>query len=678
MNLKKVRLEAIGHLAEPEALPEGQSIPDRLEKEALLVYSGQFESMDGPVEITDEHIEMLAGNHNSALGKLKRLATGEVPMKAYPPIQLDHSTSAMMTVGRLVGELTVGEQEVDGVMCKALMGKVRVLGAENVAKVMDGRWTHLSIGADLESGKINELTITPFPAAANASLLKKGDELARGMIDDTVGLSKEEMSAKMSKKTELFGNTTLDRQTFDLDGYPCAMNNEDGNFWAECSGQRVPGNFKTEASAQKNLKDFIKEFMSQREGEKELSRLAAGYKVGEGEKDGFGYLVLLTPDGYIGTLKDDMNSFTEIKRTPEEAIDMVDVLTQNKKAQMTETPKEDGMDKEKLKKHLMDKEQLSSEAADQKLSEMPDDKKEELSAEIEENEKKLAAEEEEKAKLEAEKEEETKELTAEEEEKEELSADPQDQEPKNEDLSPDKAKMSEAKKKFIQLTKDMRKTSSDLNLAAKKNQIHARLSALRSKGKISPAEIKKMDIAKLSASNEDTIKAVLSSYEAREPVVHIGVYGTAKAINLAKIASDQKMAALELESRLNMSMKKESAKATLEEQKSVMKRFSSEHALAEMPEKTEIHIDTTPHTHYEVLAKMLDEGKDKEEIKTAMKRMFDEYANKEGGQLSESAETSEAEMSTLAEKVKRLQTQFKELTEIVGPALGVKSKELSE
>lgn len=61
-----------------------------------------------------------------------------------------------------------------------------------------------------------------------------------------------------------------------------------------------------------------------------------------------------------------------------------------------------------------------------------------------------------------------------------------------------------------------------------------------------------------------------------------------------------------------------------------------------------------------------------------MKRMFDEYANKEGGQLSESAETSEAEMSTLAEKVKRLQTQFKELTEIVGPALGVKSKELSE
>ena len=139
----------------------------------MLVYTGKFNSLDGEVEIKDEDIEKLATNHNGMLASLKRLAVGDVPVKHYPPLQLDHSTSAKDTVGRLVGDLEVGEHTTPEGKYKALFGKVRILGKENVEKVMDGRWTHVSIGADLESHKITELTITPFPAAADASLLSK-------------------------------------------------------------------------------------------------------------------------------------------------------------------------------------------------------------------------------------------------------------------------------------------------------------------------------------------------------------------------------------------------------------------------------------------------------------------------------------------------------------------------
>jgi hypothetical protein len=163
---------SVGHFSEGETVEaEGH-----IDKPVMLVYSGKFQSMDGEVEITDEHIEKLAQNHNSFLSKFKRLAGGEIPAKAQPPIQLDHSPSATMTVGRLIGELTAGDYDDDGVKKRALFGKLRVLGKENVEKVKDGRWTHVSIGADLDDGKLNELSITPFPAAPNASLLSKGKQ----------------------------------------------------------------------------------------------------------------------------------------------------------------------------------------------------------------------------------------------------------------------------------------------------------------------------------------------------------------------------------------------------------------------------------------------------------------------------------------------------------------------
>jgi hypothetical protein len=157
-------------------------------KRALLCYAGKFASVDGDVEITADHLAHIVVRHNGKIDRLKE----SIRMADYPPVQLDHSTSARDTVGRLMGPLELGEHEGN----VALFGHVKILGSDNWEKVLDGRWTHLSIGADLETGDLLELTITPFPAARNATLLStKG---ATVVIKET----DEEMKARLAKEEE--------------------------------------------------------------------------------------------------------------------------------------------------------------------------------------------------------------------------------------------------------------------------------------------------------------------------------------------------------------------------------------------------------------------------------------------------------------------------------------------
>lgn len=144
-----------------------------LTKRARLVYEGEFDSMDGKVKVTADHLKSLAAAHNEQVAKLSGPPNPDAPgaepsMANYPPVQVDHSTSGWDTVGRVIGPLELGDYEGK----VALFGNLRFLGSDAVERVKDGRWTHLSLGADLDGAKLNEMTVTPFPAAPKASLLK--------------------------------------------------------------------------------------------------------------------------------------------------------------------------------------------------------------------------------------------------------------------------------------------------------------------------------------------------------------------------------------------------------------------------------------------------------------------------------------------------------------------------
>ncbi len=501
-----------------------------LEKRALICYAGDFMSMDGAVKVTEAHLRKVEKEHNSLLLSAARLVGGaEVPLKYCPPLQVDHSTSAHNTVGRLVGKVETAPHILqDGTVTLGLFGHVRVLGADNVEKVSDGRWIHLSIGADFEEGKISELTITPFPAAGEASLLSKHNAL-KG-------------DSNMFKKLMAFLT-----------------------------------------SAKK---------LSAKDAEEKLSK-----------------------------------------------------MSEEEKVKMSAEADEDEKSKhERLKAHLKKCKKMSDDDAVKHLAECKEEDKAKLSAEADEDEAK-----EKEAKLAAEEDEKKRELAA-----KKLKED--------EGKTEDEKKLSAARENLTRLSTDFRASTQHAMLAAKKGKISVRLSKLKAECKITPAEIKKIDLTKLSAENDATIDAVLDSYKDREPVLMTGVMGTHKAEDLSKFAKQVRMSKLEAETRANMPMKNKELQATAA--KNGVKLSGT------MP-KTELTVEPAELDQASYLAeygevcKLMDEGK-AEEAKVRLKKWMGRAPTG-----NETGPETETHMNELADSVKKMQTQFESYIELSGQISGL-------
>jgi hypothetical protein len=456
-----------------EGIAGASEVPSKVDRKAMLVYAGKFDSMDGPVEITPDHLSRLVETHNGLGARLGR-AMG---MKDLPPVQLDHSTSAKDTVGRLVGQLEMGSHRLaDGSEVPAVFGTVRVLGRENVEKVLDGRWTHLSIGADLETGKISELTITPFPAAKEAAMLA-----ARAALAAQPGPSTKSDPTK------------------------------------------------------------------------------TGFTEGE------------------------------------------------------------NMDKEKLKKHLMEQEKLTAEEAEKKLASMSDEDCAKMAAEIAEHEKKLA-----------------------EEEKKEHEA-----------------KMKAAREKLTKLSAGI----SGIRLSARTASVRVRLSALRSAAKITPAELKKLDVVALAKLDDTALDAVFKTFDAREPQVMVGMYGSTQAADVSRLAakklSEATKAKIEMETRMRLGY------PVSDDLKRLAEGAGETEVVVQPGAKA--HIDTTPHAHYDMeadyesLKKLMTEGKH-DEAKEHLKRML---ARASHGPGEEDVKASSDEVKKMQESVAEMSAQLEELTKLI-------------
>lgn len=544
-----------------------------IEKEVMLVYPGTFQSMDGEVEITDEHLQKLMGNHNSFVGKLAKMAGGEMPLKNCPPIQLDHSVSARDTVGRLVGALEIKPHSLsDGTQTKALFGKMRVLGKENIEKVKDGRWTHVSIGADLDEGKLTELSITPFPAAPEAAMLSRLGPMKKMKFkgfDVEYGFSEQ-----LSSYVAFVGN-----QVFKGADEQSAL--EKAKEWADQAAKKiVEGKFSQGEVMKEKLLKYLAKF-------KKLSAEEAEKKMGE--------------------MKDD-----------------------EKEKLAAEYEKH-----EKLKKHLIEKEKLAEEAVEKKLAEMDDDSKKKLESEIAHKEK-LAAEEEEKKKL-----------AAEEEEKKKLA-----------EQDPEK-KLSAAREKLTQLRSDFRSASESARLAQRKISVTTRLSSLKAAAKVTPAEIKKMDIAKLAAQTDEELDAFFKGFEVREPQVMIGMMGNANAEDIARLTKKKKMA--DMEKTVLASMPFLSGVKRLQE---------GEQEGAQ--DSVSIHVDTDPHTDLageeSEIEKLMDSdiAKAKDAFRAYCKKLKGRMTGAPDGELA----GEEKSVQELADGVKKMQNQMEQLLKLCADVTG--------
>lgn len=156
-------------------LVESEEVYDR---DALICYTGKFETMDGPVTVSAADLRRVYEGHNARLARIAASRGGvDWDPGDLPPVQVDHTESGWDTVGRVHGYVRLGEYTPVGESKArvALYGRLRFLGKENCARARDGRWANISIGADFDAGILNEVTATPFAAAPEARLLPEAN-----------------------------------------------------------------------------------------------------------------------------------------------------------------------------------------------------------------------------------------------------------------------------------------------------------------------------------------------------------------------------------------------------------------------------------------------------------------------------------------------------------------------
>ena len=527
-------------------------------RNARLVYIGGFESLDGHVDVTEGQLHNIVQMTNKKLAAATPEGAEYPDFGACPPLQLDHSRSARDTVGRVIGPLRMGTYEGK----PAIYSPIMFIGEENVAPATDGRWTHLSVGVDFESGLFEELAITPFPAAPNASLLSR-PEWSKILSAAEIAL------VERLGKTELPGHV-------------------DEALW-------------------------------------EKAKLAA-----EDAK---------ASDKWAFTTwwyKKNGGSFNH---------------------QMSGAAK-----MEKMISHLMATLKLSQEAAAKHLAEMKPEDKEKMSKEMDETDKKkLAAEEEEKKKLAAEEDEKKKMAAAEEEKKEE-----------------EKKKLrATAKAGVMRLGKEMRSAFGTVRTELRAGTIASRLSTLRAKAQITPAEIKKINIVDLSKMADDALDAFFKGFDGREPVIPVGQYGTAKGSRVASLASDFVNRTRMGQRLSNMPFTKMAVGKQLGygEGGCESRQQGAERLAEEQRAQGADHLAELEHC-FSLACKQFDEGKRDEAFKS-MRAYMESRTQGAESMSGEMHPDSEKRMATLAESHKRLQNQFEELVKLVAPVLEIESAELA-
>lgn len=568
-----IRLLKTGRHACLGALDDGHGVVDygdeSVERRALLVYPGTFQSMDGPVEVTEDNVRSLCSNYNMVMQKGKRTAKGQVALKEFAPIQVDHSEHATHTVGRLMGPLEVAQFDIpEQGTTWGLFGTMRFLGKENCDKVKDGRWTHVSIGADLDANKINEVSITPFPAAPFAAMLRK----------------EIHMAADAAKKP--YREMTND----------------------ELDGER-----------------------------KEVEKLHVDALTAKGPDD-----------GTTKMLKNQLEQInTEFEARGNKAVEMTGGMPVPGSPAGTEVEsKEEPKGPENLAKDY---------AYDTALKAFGEANKEFLMAWHEKGGGKLSAAEEPKPGM---------------PEEAKMAGEPAEEEQKaTEKVNPVAVKdptQLARRARLVTLSKSIKETGKSIHLEENRAKIGSRLRGLRAQAKITPAEAKKIDVARLAATNEATIDAVLSSYESREPVIITGIYGNANAPDVSSLVKDARkarMTRLEAETRANMS-------SILSEKDAPRMPEADEPKVHRMPNE-EAEMSSEAHgthcSHMEHAYKLMEEGKHEEAL-SKMRACMEH--------MKQSKMYADTNLTSMAAEVSKLRQQCNDLMKLAAESLQVQENEL--
>jgi hypothetical protein len=312
---------------------------------------------------------------------------------------------------------------------------------------------------------------------------------------------------------------------------------------------------------------------------------------------------------------------------------------------------------DKMKKHLMEHKKLSEKDAEKLAGEMLKHHMSKMGMDEEKMSKHLeAADDKEMSRMADEHDEHMKHLA---------------EKPSDEEKKEEEKKMAAARTNVVNLAKGIKTAFTTVSADIRMASVNARLSQLRSKGKITPAEIKKLDLLKLSSMSQEACEAALAAFDVLEPRVNFGAMsGSTKSDVISAVAKKYRMARLELETRLNMPSKRAEAQALLTKLSEAEK---AELAAVGGGDEESPSKGMLTKVGYEDLVSMLEDKKRHEELKKHLKHLVDIHGDESGSHMSEE---EGKRMSALANRQTELQNKFEELVSAVAPALGIKPEEL--
>lgn len=189
-------------------------------------------------------------------------------------------------------------------------------------------------------------------------------------------------------------------------------------------------------------------------------------------------------------------------------------------------------------------------------------------------------------------------------------------------------KLAAMQAEIKQLSTKLVTSSENVRLAKVQGEISGRLTKLMKSGKLTPAEVKKIDVKKLSTMASENIEVMMSTFEALEPKINAGQKGTSdpsSAVDFGSIGKslgERKMKQLRAEVRgelkklganLGESKADEAANKEHGDSKEMADKASEEHRAKKKmaDEASEEHRASVPHEmkeHLSAMAKHLESG----------------------------------------------------------------------
>jgi hypothetical protein len=143
---------------------------ESVERRGRLCYEGEHVGVNGPVKVTAELLKLMAERYNRVKGNPQN-------EHDYAPILVEHVWSADSIKGRLLAGLELGSwlEPASGKEVVTIEGTLRIDDEAAQGDVAKGKYNHLSLTFDDETGEIFEISFVAVEAARGAQLLKKGD-----------------------------------------------------------------------------------------------------------------------------------------------------------------------------------------------------------------------------------------------------------------------------------------------------------------------------------------------------------------------------------------------------------------------------------------------------------------------------------------------------------------------